>query len=437
INYTLFARTNNGETITLEGFARTNNLKDAQNGTLGTFFVTNNSTNLTSSLLLNEGTNLIMNKSVTVFNGTNFFISLYASVNSTSGSQTPRFYVNSTNTGQCTQKFRYLPSNDAYGWIYAVFLCNNLTVGEVANFMVYVDVEAGETLRLLDEALSGAEAEIFDISELPLPPIETIILEPENNSALFDIGRISIIPYFDPNDDPVTYTYALFNKTGDFNKTISASTSSTNISINWAQEEQGDYDLVVEGCDNTGLCANNISANITVTISPIPPPPEPPTPFNASSVSCFSEDFLLIVDVQQNTSIISNSINVTISETREFLSCAYGCDFYNNRCRDDPITRMVVLMLFIIYMATISILPLILLTRQTKKKKLKLIIDFFTLFVFVIVYFVTLTFLSAPFISLIGFDVTTAVLVLMFSLFMFVMFMLLLIINNMMKERYT
>jgi len=267
-NYSIYAKTRNGETINIDGIFRTGNIRDLVGNLGNSFFVTNESTNLTNFITLGEGTHLLTSKNVTVYNGTDLYLNVHVSINSSSGTQTPTMFINSTETGRCTQKQRYLSANIDHASIFAYFLCNNLTINESEVYSLYLTVDAGETVNLLDEAMSGAEASIFNLTFENLAPIPNIILNPANNSIVFgDNENITWLPFFDPNFDVITYNISLFFKNGSFAFTINDTITETITPVNWSTITNEDYDLMVEGCDPASLCSNT-TINITVIETP-------------------------------------------------------------------------------------------------------------------------------------------------------------------------
>lgn len=433
--YVVYAKTRNGNMVTVSAVFRTANLKDLGNNTIYHFFSTNASTNITNSIPLSAGWHNLITVPYTPVNGTNMTLSTYLTLNSTSGAQTVRMVVNNTKTAICSQKYRYLSADIDHGSIYAYFMCDNLTVGVQENFTLWLFVNAGESVTLLDEALSGTETVTFNISIGNLPPIPGDIINPEDNATVNGTNyAISWTPFIDPNLLPVTYNVSLYNKTGTLNDTIVSGTPLTTVNVNWTEYENGSYDLVVIGCDLTGLCSN-ATHNITINNLPVPPIP-PITPFNASRTYCYNQDILSVLESHQNTTIIGSNISITTTETQRYVNCEYGCDYFNARCRDSPIVVLITFILFLVLLALSLVVPCMLITIQSRKRKLKFIRDMVILFITFMVYLVV--YVQMPSIAT-YFTENLTIMVISVNLTMLIFYVVLLILftNNVMKGRYS
>ncbi len=130
-------------------------------------------------------TNLIMNTTHTVQNGTTLEITLTTILQSTSGSQTPLIKINSTQPlSECSLEYnRTLDSNSDIGTVKIHANCGELTPGDTYDLTAWVIVEAGETLNVLNSSVSAFEVILQDTDIINTPPI-VAILSPVNNSII-------------------------------------------------------------------------------------------------------------------------------------------------------------------------------------------------------------------------------------------------------------
>jgi hypothetical protein len=117
-------------------------------------------------------------------------------------------------------------------------------------------------------------------------------------------------------------------------------------------------------------------------------------------------------------------------------TCQWGCDQVNMRCRSNPIETGAFFIGFIIYMATIIIIPILILTHHSNKKKRDMIIGFFTFFFMVVIYTITTVFMIPAIAMFFGNDYYFTVILVGITIIIFPLVDLLLIINNIMKNRY-
>lgn len=265
--WTLVCSEDNSKTVSSDFTEYHFSLTDSGNRTISSFQLTNE-----TSFILGSGTHKIMSReNYIVREGNQLEIAVTVIINSTSGTQTPIIKLNSTDlpAENCSAVFpRYIESNDDFGTVKFYVNCNNITVDQNYTFNLYAIVEAGETLGINNISMSGYEATQLDIVTGNLPPIPNSIINPENNSIVFgETENITWLAFSEPNGQAVTYNISLFNKTGDFNLTIQDGVSALTISVNYTQINNSNYDLVVEGCDTSDLCANT-THNITVIATP-------------------------------------------------------------------------------------------------------------------------------------------------------------------------
>lgn len=308
-------QTDAGDVVFVNGSLVDFDLIDSDNLFISFFQVSNESTNLTDSLTLNSGTHLLAESETLNRIGNSYFISFFSSFSSTTGLQTPRYFIDSPNltTEQCfTEKLRTLSDNNDIGNAFAYTICEGLSVDEAYTFRLWVEVGTGETLTQLDENLLGFETFNFSITEGQLAPIASIITNPDNGTNVSGSDTITWLAFFDPNGDVVTYNVTLFNPDGTHNTTIGL-TNSTSLSVNWNSFQIGEYLLVVEGCDPGNLCADT---NISIRIIAFPIPDLGP------SIS-FCEDSDIFRTEERVRTIENENITDEITITRTV--CQYGC----------------------------------------------------------------------------------------------------------------
>ncbi len=271
-NYTIYAKTRTGNSVTIDGNSRTTANSDTKGNVVQGFGASNTSTNLTSDLSLTAGTYLLINHSINISNGTYFLLQAHASWNSSSGKQvgvdTPRIFVNISNETQCSQKYRSLTDSlgSDVGVVYLFAFCNNLS-GTVYP-KLWVEVQTGQTLNIIDENLFGLEAVELDVTTGNLAPIAGEIVNPTDGEGVYqEEGFINWTEFVDPNGDVVTYNVTLRNADDlSLNATINGSTTFLYTPVNWTEYAQDVYKLYVEGCDPSDLCSNH-SHTVYVTSS--------------------------------------------------------------------------------------------------------------------------------------------------------------------------
>lgn len=309
------SQTDAGDVVFVNGSLVDFDLKDSDNLIISFFQASNESTNLTSSINLSSGTHLLAESDVLNNVGNGYFISFFSSFSSTTGSQTPRYFIDSPNltSDQCfTQKRRTLSDNNDIGNAFAYTICDGLSINEMLTFRLWVEVESGETLTQLDEALLGFEVVNFSITQGEVAPIASIITNPENGTNVSGSDTITWLAFFDPNGDLITYNVTLFNTDGTFNITIGL-TNSTSLPVDWESFIVGPYFLQVEGCDPGNLCADT---NISMGIISLP------VLDLAPSISFCEDSDIFRTEVRTRT-IEDDNTTDEITITR--LVCQYGC----------------------------------------------------------------------------------------------------------------
>jgi hypothetical protein len=159
-------------------------------------------------------------------------------------------------------------------------------------------------------------------------------------------------------------------------------------------------------------------------------------------------DLMKNLVITNKTCINENTLRITwgeehtlggVTDTYEQVQnqfCEWGCDYYAKQCRVEPKAKMINFLIVVIYFIVILFSPLLMITRKSKKKKLKFIIDMMTIFIFIVVYIVTITLLLHSLISFFGNEYSVIMISFtgLFILFPFLMFIL--FFNNIAKHRY-
>ena len=316
LNYSIMSKqTDAGDTVEVNGSLIDLDMIDSNNNTIMNFQNSSSLTNLTEDLTLTAGTHLLVTNDILNVEGDSVFLSMTTTFMSTSGSQTPTYFINSTQLPESdcrSDKERYLSSNTDIGNAFIYFICSNATVNTTYTFNLYVIVEIGETLVQMDESFNGFIVTSFDITEGNLPPIPNSITNPLNNSNISGSDIITWLTFTDPNGDAVTYNVTLNNIDGTHNTTIEDGITGLSANVNWNSFPNATYFLVVEGCDPTDLCS---SSNITITIIRIPIPLEP------SQIFCLNENELFVRESSRTT---TNGV-IVIENIEELFFCENGC----------------------------------------------------------------------------------------------------------------
>jgi hypothetical protein len=116
--------------------------------------------------------------------------------------------------------------------------------------------------------------------------------------------------------------------------------------------------------------------------------------------------------------------------------CQWGCDMINMQCRSSPLETGALFICFILYMAAISITPILILTHHTTKKKRDAVFGFFTLFFAFVVYAITTVYIIPAIANNFGSDYYVTVILVGMTIIVFPIIDVLLIFNNIIKDRY-
>ncbi len=239
-NHTIQSRTSAG-TITSNFTLMDFDMKDFDDNIINNFHTSNSSTNLTDYLDLGAGTHLLASRTVTVQEGNGYFLTMSSSFTSPAGFQTPTYYINATGVPESScysKKERYLSSSSDIGNAFIYMICSDLTPGNSYTFNLWVDVQAGETLRHKDESFNGFEVTSFDISQSNVAPnIADIVLNSSFGTNYTDENITANITAGDADGDHIkniTTWYVNGTSTLMLNMPFEAGSNST-----WTKDYSG------------------------------------------------------------------------------------------------------------------------------------------------------------------------------------------------------
>ena len=197
--HTILARnTDIGDTVTINGTIFDMDLRDNRSHLINSLFVSNPLTNDSFVRTLGAGTHQLVNGSISIRDGDSIILTATSSFQSTTGSQTPRFFIEYN--GEQAQKQRTLSSSADIGNMY-MFDQIISTQGENISLSLNVEISAGNTLEIIDESLTAFESETFSIQEVDiLPPVITLI-SPANESGAFSPFNITFSAIDNSNND--------------------------------------------------------------------------------------------------------------------------------------------------------------------------------------------------------------------------------------------
>ena len=172
-SYSVQCRDTDGDIISINQTVYTISKNDDANFTIPISSYSRVSTNLTATDTFNAGTNQVFNTSHVMRNGTSLLFLLEYSLYSTSGTQTPKFTIQSPDTDVICDDghSRSFSASNQHGVVHFYAGCHNLTIGNNHNFTINLIVETGESVVLNDEYVAFYEVTEFNINELPIPLI--------------------------------------------------------------------------------------------------------------------------------------------------------------------------------------------------------------------------------------------------------------------------
>jgi len=159
------------------------------------------------------------------------------------------------------------------------------------------------------------------------------------------------------------------------------------------------------------------------------------------SVAALPEELIIQSQSCLDANTLSTSYNPVYcsnpSSCNDVLTaCPFGCDPVTTQCRGNPIETGALFIGFIIFMASIIVIPILILTHHSKKHKRDAIIGFFTFFFMIVIYGITTVFVIPSIALFFGNDYYFTVILVGITIIIFPLVDLLLIINNIMKDRY-
>lgn len=268
-----------GATVTFNGTILDFDLKDAAQTPINFFSVSNEYTNRTGTQSYTQGTHLLTGDTLYVNDGNGTFISVMVSLGTTTGSQTPTIWVNSTDVPESvcySEKQRYLSNNNDVGNIKIYYLCEGIDNQTTYDFALWLEVPAGETVVMHDESLSVFEVTFFNTTEINTPPIVSIT-DPNHNDTINGTYPVKWITT-DTNGDTWTSNITIKNDTINFIGIGLDMTQSTH-NFHTTSYQNGNYSLNVSSCENNTLEMYCGSDQIGIAIFNAPQP-------NASNESC-------------------------------------------------------------------------------------------------------------------------------------------------------
>jgi len=315
---------------------------------------------------------------------------------------------------------------------------NQTTVDSIFN--VYMEDTNGcqWNFEFCDSAFNGSNCAFagsnFTVKLDTTSPVVTFIDPTPNGDLIEPFSNIIInVSVTEPFNDTVVLDWNGANETltqclGKINDTFTCWIQKNNLQI-------GAYNFQVFANDtgnywgSTEIRNVTVSWNYTVTVQV---DLDLMKNLKITNKTCLNEDVLQIVwEEQHELGGFSDQFKQIQNEY-----CDWGCDFVNKRCRFDPLTTMLYFLIFMGYMVSIIVIPLITITRKTNKKLLKLILDLTTLFVVAIIYFSTSTFLLLPVTTFLGINYTVFIVSMILILMIFYLILIFLFARNGLKNRY-
>ena len=117
-------------------------------------------------------------------------------------------------------------------------------------------------------------------------------------------------------------------------------------------------------------------------------------------------------------------------------TCQWGCDPVNEQCRANPIETGAFFICLILYMIAIIVIPILIITHHSKKRKRDFIIHSFVFLFAFMIYVITSAFIIPAIASFFGNDYYFTIILVGLTLIFFPMIDVILIINNIIKDRY-
>lgn len=314
--------------------------------------------NQTSITGISGSNNVIMSNDYINQNGSSLEIITTIIMQSTTGAQqginSPNFTVR--NNKSCSTTYsRSLSNNNDIGTAKFYLNCVNLTVGEVINYEVVVDLSNTELLNILNASITSYETEEQNISETPVLPI-ILITSPQNNSIVEDVINITAL-VIDLSNVGWSSEILLFNTTGFVATILNEITleNTTNATFDTETVENGNYTIQWIVTNIAGADSDNVS----IIISNLPPIPS----FNATliwdvsrdlpirSQSCSGNDLITIRERESCTQGQCQIVNQT-----DVFECQFGCsgstisNFGRIGCIESDFLIYVIIIIIVIFL---------------------------------------------------------------------------------------
>lgn len=259
LNYTIDSKNTQGDTTSNTSVFDID-LTDDLSQYIPCFNISNSSTDITNTLTYSAGVHKVASQQVKVQSGTSYFLAMTTTFKSTSGAQTPRYFINSSNStvGNCTaQKHRYLSGNKDIGNAFIYTTCDNLAVDSLYEFNLFVEVPTGETLVQLDEFLGGFETTSFTIATAP-----DFALDADNDgfNETVDCDDLNAtrIPLLNGSDTIIDHTVEVC--TNFYNNTrVIPNESGITINFNFSTLWNGTYAINLSNVANLTMTDVNIT----------------------------------------------------------------------------------------------------------------------------------------------------------------------------------
>ncbi len=239
-----------GATISSNATFLALNLRDLSNNIISANSSTNANTGITGSTVsFSAGNNeLATIKGFPVRNGTELLVTSTVHLNSSTGDQTVRITLNSSN-GCLDQHERSLTSADI-GTIKFYSSCIAVGVSEI-DITLGVTVSAGETVEIVDETLSAIEVTLLNKSVQNIAPI-VVILSPLPNEILFSNSRIEwFTTELNKNNFLTNVTAVNVSDASDITSiALNLTDNISNITFNFSTLGEGTFNLNIVSFEN-------------------------------------------------------------------------------------------------------------------------------------------------------------------------------------------
>ena len=271
-NFTIQSKTSVG-TITTNATILDFDMRDANNNTINFFNKSNSTSDFNTNISLTAGLHKLVEESITLINGSAFFVGAVVTFVSENGSHTPLVFINSTNesiTDCYTQKDRSLSGVDDIANVYLYTECgDSLILGETYFFDLWINTT--NDLSILDEVLMGFETVTFDINSL-LPELNLTINSTLANTSNFNNATLQISYNFsvglDNTLDQANCTIIL-NTVNNKTQIDRNATKNFLFNISFGDDVQQDFNISIQCLNSEISTVTNISLYRIDRVNPI------------------------------------------------------------------------------------------------------------------------------------------------------------------------